>query len=300
MLKHTLKKIRSFEFGAKKPIVEKVYLHIGLQKTGTTELQLTFRENYDLLLKNGILYPKNGLSKHQDWRGRETTGGHKYAKLDQIVKEVRKNLSQLEDPPETIFFSNENILSPSQYIGNEKSWRADFSWALGILKQIGKEVCVVVTLRDSKEYFKSWYKEVVTGGFLFETRLPLEAYKWALGGPLDWQSCRKEILSFPDVKLIEVYGDVPFRGMTEKICEMLDVKQLLKISEEKRKASSHDFLLAECITINRYAEEESWTKDKIHNEYKLAFQRIDNGKVSNEILLLDQQIQAQLLEIDSF
>jgi hypothetical protein len=42
-----------------------IYIHIGLHKTGTTSLQYFLDINRELLLKNGILYPKTGIpDKH--------------------------------------------------------------------------------------------------------------------------------------------------------------------------------------------------------------------------------------------
>lgn len=45
-------------------IVEKLYLHIGTPKTGTTALQWFFFRNRDLLKERGITYPEIGLVGH--------------------------------------------------------------------------------------------------------------------------------------------------------------------------------------------------------------------------------------------
>ena len=40
---------------------KKLYLHIGMGKTGTTALQHFFWDNRDILAAKGICYPKVGI-----------------------------------------------------------------------------------------------------------------------------------------------------------------------------------------------------------------------------------------------
>ena len=44
--------------GAGNMEMARFFLHIGLMKTGTTALQRTLAQNYDELMRDGVLYPK--------------------------------------------------------------------------------------------------------------------------------------------------------------------------------------------------------------------------------------------------
>ncbi|MBT0605795.1 hypothetical protein FQZ14_04785, partial [Campylobacter lari] len=43
------------------------YVHIGTEKTGTTTIQQFLLENYNLLLKQNMVYPKSFLKGNQHW-----------------------------------------------------------------------------------------------------------------------------------------------------------------------------------------------------------------------------------------
>ena len=41
--------------------MKKIYFHIGVGKTGTTSLQAYLNDNYEILLDNGVIYPRTGI-----------------------------------------------------------------------------------------------------------------------------------------------------------------------------------------------------------------------------------------------
>lgn len=147
-----------------------IHVHIGMHKTGSSFLQNSFKHNRNALIRSGILFPKTGYEETEQKGGRKgTTSGHNGYVKALFNKRYRVKLltalaKELEESGcDQLFISCENITHP--LLG-------DCSSQLKALF-VDYNVKVLVTLRDPIEWMDSYYKEVVSNGWGFESREPL-------------------------------------------------------------------------------------------------------------------------------
>ncbi len=154
----------------------KCFIHIGMEKTGTTTIQNFFSCNRNLLLKNGILYP---LSP-----GRTLQSSINHIKLTACILEANKNDSlqkmfNLKSPQDvlrfrnkfkqdlkhelnkttakTVIFSNENCssrLTTKEEINSLKNLLIDFF----------DDIQIIIYLRRQDEFLMSSYSTKVKCG----------------------------------------------------------------------------------------------------------------------------------------
>ncbi len=134
-------------------MVAKLFLHIGTPKTGTTFLQAFFARNADLLLEQGVLYPRVGrrseedahhlvpLAYEEDAADRDVHGGRGEF-VDRLAIEFRETKA------------NRGILSTEAMFGmrDVSTLRKDLA---------AFDVEVIVFLRRQDEYLESAYTEAI-------------------------------------------------------------------------------------------------------------------------------------------
>ncbi len=145
-----------------------VYLHIGRHKTGTTTIQSILSSNYDILLENGVLYPKTGREDYQKINhhglfGDTTKIKKKDISIDiEIVRKLR--LEILSSNCETVIISSEVFSRP---LINFDSIR--------LLSEIlGFKIKLIVYLRKQSTFLLSSYAERIKQGIVQKYEQPLD------------------------------------------------------------------------------------------------------------------------------
>lgn len=127
-------------------------LHVGTPKTGTTTLQFFLDEEYDNLLQENILYPKQYLNSHvpkHQWLVTFLKNGDfktLFSYLEEIILEAKSKEVR------TVFLSTEGIFNHWWDFSNE---------AKEILRIIAVycKVKLYITFRDPKSFLESFYKQ---------------------------------------------------------------------------------------------------------------------------------------------
>ncbi len=136
-------------------MAQKVFLHLGLPKTGTTYLQSVLWANQALLREQGVLLPGNGARQHMQ----ATLVVREHPGLPNRAPEARESwsrlLAEIEEWPGTALISHE-------FFGAASSAQAGRALAdLG-----ASEVHLIVTARDVLTVLTSYWQEFVKHGFL--------------------------------------------------------------------------------------------------------------------------------------
>ncbi|HSX67652.1 hypothetical protein [Nocardioides sp.] len=152
-------------------MASRVYLHVGLPKTGTTYLQSVLWANKRALAEQGILVP-----------GRRPVD-HMWATL--VVRE-RPGLSSRRPQARTSWariLEQVHAHEGPAIISHEFFGAASAEQAARAIADLGCEVHVVVTARDMLTVVASYWQEYVKHGF---RRIPLDAFPPAGGGSGEW------------------------------------------------------------------------------------------------------------------
>lgn len=136
----------------------KLTVHIGLHKTGTTSIQHALRSNREVLMRDGVLYPKAGeidAGGHLNlvW---ESIGAWKYngalGGINELIEEVRSTR------PEHVLISAESF---SGYYRRPE--------VLAVVERIGKEIGaspkIVSTVRPQFSLLDSLYAQNASTGY---------------------------------------------------------------------------------------------------------------------------------------
>lgn len=132
-------------------MIETVYLHIGMNKTGSSALQRFFVGNRDALLERGLLYPVTGCSAEAHYQlsvalGFANQGAHVDEGLIAALRAELENEAR-ERGASAILISSESFVVP----GDIDRVRAFFGNA---------RVKVIVYLRRHDEWWLSAYNQV--------------------------------------------------------------------------------------------------------------------------------------------
>lgn len=212
----------------------KIIIHVGMHKTGSSSLQQTYFENYDILVNNGVLFPKSCFKQLAEYGGKEnTTCGHEFL-VEAIYKsEERKNIvlaalrSEIElTKPSIVFLSAENLTHP---LGGDLSEKL-----YAMLKIISDDLEVVVTLREPFSWLDSYYREVVSNGWGFEMR-KFESYlKQYFNTMLFGNVIRSYCDSFGDDNVsVVVYGPAIFKDGIENVFCSLFFQRCIEFEKSK-------------------------------------------------------------------
>ena len=135
-----------------------IYIHIGLQKTGTTSLQ--FILNKEKLLTFPIDPVKNIKTKNHLFYSSGNQEFFYLCKRNNLKEIYFKNSSKKD-----IIISCENFTNPED---NLNSLRNLLNY---LTKKVKKKFVIICTYREHKDYYKSMYAEAVTNSFACEMRL---------------------------------------------------------------------------------------------------------------------------------
>lgn len=145
--------------------INEVILHIGTPKTGTTALQYAFYSLREHLEDKSICYP-NLVGSGHGWtieRGMGSGNGNITALIDWKSDDKIERVSHLIHDASTKCPTSNRILISSEVIskcaGNERFWQM-----LGDAKsETGKDIRVVVYLRNPFPWFITCYQQAVSG-----------------------------------------------------------------------------------------------------------------------------------------
>lgn len=152
-------------------MASRVYLHVGLPKTGTTYVQSVLWANKRTLAEQGILLP-----------GRRPVD-HMWATL--VVRE-RPDLSSRRPQARTSWtriLEQVHAHEGPAIISHEFFGAASAEQAARAIADLGCEVHVVVTARDMLTVVASYWQEYVKHGF---HAIPLDTFPPAGGGSSEW------------------------------------------------------------------------------------------------------------------
>lgn len=152
-------------------VLERIVLHIGLHKTGTTSIQASLVDSYDALLGRGILYPRAGRAGvAHNWLAEELLI------TDTPISEVPSHVDIVEEAlvarPEAIIISAEGLtVSPD---GLPVTSRRPVEWARRLSEELQPHrIEVLAYVRPQWEYVESAYAELVKLGLTWE---PFDRY----------------------------------------------------------------------------------------------------------------------------
>lgn len=132
-------------------MANKLYLHIGMNKTGSTSIQNYLSSNYEFFRKNGLLYPKAGRAKHAHFGLSTALGFHNKKDLPDEAKlnDLKQSLeSEINDFKGSIVLSSENFIKNKTLKQVEKFFR-------------GYDVYVVIYLRRHDLWWESSYSQAL-------------------------------------------------------------------------------------------------------------------------------------------
>ena len=157
----------------------RIYLHIGIHKTGTTSLQRALRDNAALLAQNGVLYPASGRPD-DDWAGLDLSLAHhllpwallRPATTSDQWLELRRELSHASEQVA--------ILSSEEF--DKVDSNDQFSRIRAELR--GHDVKLIVYLRRQDEVLHAMYCSDVLHQREFR---PFEVYRDSFRTELDYR-----------------------------------------------------------------------------------------------------------------
>jgi hypothetical protein len=152
-------------------VTERVVVHLGFPKTGTSALQAWMEENRFALLEEGIWYPIIGSSRGTGMREDRSAGhtallrllGNKVTK-NRAIDSLAAEIASLKEPVHTVFLSSEMFLSPLLW---RNPGKGDKSHPIrAIRSSIPLEVVdVMVVARPPIEWATKYYKEIISNPF---------------------------------------------------------------------------------------------------------------------------------------
>lgn len=154
--------------------MKRIFLHIGLEKTGTTSIQRFLQKNRDALRAKDYLYPRNlapggGGSQHavvayaQNDDKIDDTRMHWEATDPQSIKRFRNRLDN-NFIPRLVEAKCNNIIISSEHLSSRLKTREELERLRELLGPIASDIHVYVYLRRQDDFFLSSYSTYVKSG----------------------------------------------------------------------------------------------------------------------------------------
>lgn len=166
----------------------RIVLHIGMTKAGSTAVQNTFARNYDRLLKQGILFPRSVFTRTNPYN-LERTPGHLQLAKDLVrgdIETFEQELLSIDRKVRKLVLSAENIFLDID--------AAQCGALAGLFE--GKNVEIICILREQIGWCASRYYESVAKGNRRETSTFEEFVERLISaGKLDYHARLNDIAS---------------------------------------------------------------------------------------------------------
>ncbi|EAL9771614.1 hypothetical protein D0772_01280 [Campylobacter lari] len=147
------------------------YVHIGTVKTGTTSIQKFLHNNYDVLCKQGILYPKSFRKSFQHWDLVDLVlfCAENHCKNLNDIKDIYFS-EQIEKIKEELVNKNVKVLFSSEGITRELYDRKHIKILKMILRNLGfKQIYILLYIRNCLEFIPSFSSQNIKGGIIHQT-----------------------------------------------------------------------------------------------------------------------------------
>ena len=245
-----------------KPIA---YIHIGLEKTGTTTLQEFFYLNRETLQKDNIYYPSSpGARNHTDlaaYAFDKTLGDliiQKNIQTDELKQAFRTAFKKSFDSEITALNKKQNLLVSCEHLSSRVFSKDEIRKLLSLFTELGYLPKVIVYLRRQDQYLLSTYSTWLKCGATAE--LNKNAYK------------RKR---YDYLTLLEMWG------------ELLEVENLIVKIFEKNRMYKND-LIQDFLKILNVTNTEKYLSppndlNKSLDKTKLSFLKTMNGLVPEHL-----------------
>ncbi len=227
-----------------------IYIHIGLQKTGTTSLQ--FILNNEKLLTFPIDPVKNIKTKNNLFYSSGNQEFFYICKRNNLKEIYFKNSSKKD-----IIITCENFSNPDD---NLKSLKNLLNY---LTKKVKKKFIIICTYRNEKDYCKSMYTEAVTNSFVCEMRL-FNEYKIYIENHI--KSLNKLLDNYPVKKFF--YG----KDINNKIFKYISGYELIdKEISNNKKNSKFSFKIKDIEKIAKINRIKGWLpkyRSQLRSNYK--------------------------------
>lgn len=146
----------------------RVFLHVGMTKSGSTAIQNFLDRNYDNLINQGILFPRSVLTRKDPTDPSRTSGHLELIKLLRRgnVGRFLKECSGFSGQIHTLVLSSESIFH--QVCEKDLECLRPLLWGAG-------EVTLIALLRIQSDWILARHYEHVVKGFFRETR-PIDCF----------------------------------------------------------------------------------------------------------------------------
>ncbi|WP_417743885.1 hypothetical protein [Salipiger sp.] len=133
-----------------------LYLHVGLHKTGTTTLQKTLHDNQDALARQGVLYPRTGLSQQPaNWGHHELSYALRKRETAQEMWTALRREADAAALPKLVVSSEEFSLLPGPGLPGAEPFKLIAKFFEGY------EIRLICYLRPQSELIASLYNHNV-------------------------------------------------------------------------------------------------------------------------------------------
>lgn len=228
----------------------RVYIHIGLEKTGSTAFQSVCQENVDNLRSCRILYPQSCLSSKQHGILARAYKRDIRLSWDEISRVKRELMEEIEN------FDGSVLLSAEEF-----SWldRSEISDLRNFLKDY--DVKVLIVLRNQVEYINALYAEHVRWS---KSPAGFKDFCLLRSGKMDYESLVNDWNNaFPDcIELIVYNRDTVVNDILSRVGVDLRAAQILNTHESHHPTLPPELVEIQSILANnregRLFQEELW------------------------------------------
>lgn len=219
--------------------IERLVIHVGQPKTGSSAIQHILEESRIELSKNGILYPLAGCGRDRGVR-RERSPGHAllFSKAlkedDTILLDLAAEIENQIEPVHTVILSAENVLSV-MFLEEGQTF-SEVNPLECLLRRIGaRNVEIVGVFREPEAWAKSYYREVAGNPFnYFFDSPPAFLTKLKRSGLLDYDALKLNMSSLPQVGATHFarYEDIRAEGAEQWFLNLLGISQLVNTPQK--------------------------------------------------------------------
>lgn len=260
----------------------KIFLHIGLPKTGTTALQQNFYENTESLISQGVLYPSTGLDTQKSYGpNHQRLVNLLFAKNKEGILNYQNEIEieGIKNSCESIFLSHEGM---TNHFYDFEDFFCD--WLHSLTNKL--ELTVLLSIRPIKEFFYAYYKQNIINppinrdlGFGSDLA-PSEFFKLRrIQMILNYMNILQSIKNIhPDlnIKILNTQSQSISRSMTELLginsFTQSETKHNISLSDftvEKIRAANKGFLTA---SLERKTFIQEARKDELYQSSLFSFQ----------------------------
>ena len=211
-------------------LVDKVVLHIGMPKTGSSTMQEFLEVNRLPLLDQGVWYPDIGVERGFGIR-MDRTGGHAVLVIRLLDEDLdigallAQQIKSLNRPIHTVVLSVENIFSERFLLEHELQPATVPGLVRLLTEAIGTPKTEIwCALRRQDRWFESYYRELMANPFNGKLFPPEE--HWAMldrFGIFDYAKILGEIEALPNVSAVKTTTVGDMRASGGSVAWLLDL-----------------------------------------------------------------------------